>query len=171
MAKIIRFPRRRRPEDRKARPLFPGLGGGDARPAQFASDAVPHPDRPRGSEEAEADHARRLKRRRTSALAGLALVFVLGTLAAIFGERGYLDNRRQRADYKVRKVDVETHQARYNALRREVETLQRDPHAIERIAREDLEYADKGEVVLLLPGPLDEDGRSAIVPSATETPR
>ena len=181
MAKILRFPRRGRRKDSGGKPLFPGLfiGGTDARPANFASDAIASPEHARSitAEAPDAERLRKLRRRRRAISFGLAAMFLLGCFAALFGERGYFDVRRQRSLYVSRKAEVADHQARFQELKREVDSLKSDPHAIERIAREQLGYAEKGEVVLLLPGEaetndtrLDEPSRSAIVPPESQTP-
>ena len=173
MGKILRFPRRgKKGKDAGAKPLFPGLipGSTDARPAYFASDASATPG---GRGTPEGEHERKLKRRRHGALAAFGAIFVAGTLAAVFAERGILDVRRARKQLAEQTAEVEAHQARVTALKREVEQLQGDPAAIERIAREDLGYAAEGELVLLLPDDsdaLDATRRSDIVPPASSTP-
>ena len=172
MGKLLRFPRRGKKKDAGARPLFPGLipGSTDARPAYFASDASATPG---GRGTPEGEHQRKLKRRRQGALAAFGAIFIVGTLAALFAERGYFDVRRARAQLAAQTAEVERHQARVTALKREVEQLQNDPKAIERIAREDLGYTAEGELVLVLPGDpddLDATRRSDIVPPASSTP-
>jgi cell division protein FtsB len=168
VGKLLRFPRRGKGKDAGAKPLFPGLvpGGTDARPAYFASDASAAPGA-KGTPEPALE--RKLKRRRRGAIAVFAAIFIAGSLAALFAERGLFDVRRKRAELAEKKAEVEELQARVNLLRAEVERLQSDPAASERIAREDLGYAADGEILILLPDDLDATERSAIVPPASST--
>ena len=173
MGKLLRFPRRgKKGKDAGAKPLFPGLipGSTDARPAYFASDASATPG---GRGTPEGEHERKVKRRRNGALAAFGAIFIVGSLAALFAERGYFDVRRARAQLAAQTAEVGRHQARVTALKREVEELQNDPKAIERIARQDLGYAAEGEIVLVLPkdrDELDATRRSDIVPPVSPAP-
>jgi cell division protein FtsB len=169
VAKILRFPRRGKGKDLGAKPLFPGLipGATDARPAYFASDASAAPGA-RGAPEPELE--RKLKRRRMSAVAVFGAIFVTGSLLALFGERGLLDVREKRALLAVKAAEVEELQVRVTGLKRDVERLQNDPAASERIAREDLGYAAEDELLLLLPDRLDATSGSGIVPTVSPAP-
>jgi len=167
VGKLLRFPRRGK-KDLKTRPLFPGLiPGTDARPAGFASDASAALI---GARAADEELLRKLKRRRTSVAALVAAVFTAGLLLALFGDRGYFDVRRQRALLKAQTAAVEAHQEYVQGLKRSVDRLKEDPRAIERIAREDLGYAEKNEIVLVVPDRLDDTSRSAIVPVVSPAP-
>ena len=170
MGKLLRFPRRRAKRDAGTKPLFPGLipGATDARPAYFASDASAAPIGTRAA--TDEDLLRKLKRRRRASVAALGAVCLAGSLAAVFGERGLLDNRRQRAELAKQILEVEAHQKVVQGIKRDVERLQTDPRAIERIAREDLGYAENGEILVLLPDDLDSTSRSAIVPTVSPVP-
>jgi cell division protein FtsB len=168
VGKLLRFPRRGK-KDLKTRPLFPGLiPGTDARPAGFASDASAAAIGARAATDEEL--LRKLKRRRTSVAALVAAVFTAGLLLALFGDRGYFDVRRQRALLKAQTAAVAAHQEYVQGLKRSVDRLKEDPRAIERIAREDLGYAEKNEIVLVVPDRLDETSRSAIVPVVSPAP-
>ena len=167
VGKLLRFPRRGKKKDLKTRPLFPGLFGTDARPAYFASDASAAAI---GARAADDELLRKLKLRKRASVLGLSAVFVAGSLAFVFGDRGLLDNLRKRKELAEQSALVEAHQQAVQNLRAEVEILQKDPHGIERIAREDLGFAEKGEMVLLLPDELDATTRSAIVPVASSVP-
>jgi cell division protein FtsB len=169
VGKLLRFPRRGKGKDLGAKPLFPGLtpGATDARPAYFASDASVAPGA-KGAPEPEVE--RKLRRRRRGAVLGFVAVFGAGSLVTVFGDRGWLDVKRQRARLAEQTAAVEELQTRVTALNREVKSLQNDPTAIERIAREDLGYAAEGELLLLLPVELDATERSAIVPAASSAP-
>ena len=170
MGKLIRFKRQAKAKDEAARALFPPFlsGSTDARPAAFHSDASP-------SEEREVE--RKTVRKKRGTIAALVIVFLGGTAAAFFGDHGYLDVRRQRDRFNELQATYAARKQRVEALRREIDLLKDDPAAIERIAREDLGYLGKGELVLLLPGEdpgappgLDAKGGSAIVPAVRSTP-
>jgi cell division protein FtsB len=179
MGKLIRFQRKAKAEDAAARPLFPPFqsGASDARPASFKSDAATSADSPRPGTGPDPEIAKKRLRRRRAVILALVLVFVGGTAAAFFGDRGYLDVRRQRQQYEELKVVHDARVKRVEALRKEIDRLNADPSALERIAREDLGFSAKGEITLLLPGAdptdphrLDAKDGSAIVPRVRSTP-
>ena len=132
--------------------------GTDARPSAPGSDALPLPldDRPG---EIPPETLRRRRRRRRLTLAALAVVFVVGTFAAVFGERGFVDVRQEKEDLARVRAEVEATQERVAALKSRVDALKSDPAAIERIAREELGYVEPGEIAVILP-------ESAIVPDS-----
>ena len=187
MAKILRFRRASKGEPSQ-RGLFepaapvpsPDLTrradgrASDARPfGPEASDAFAAGADDRGGEPTP-EGAKRRRRRRNAYLAGLAVVFTTGVLTAIFGERGFLDVRAKRAELARLEAEHGAQQQRVANLRAEVERLRNDPRAIERIAREKLGYAKPGEIVVVTRGSagpgLDANGRSAIVPRASNEP-
>ncbi len=179
MGKLVRFSRKKQSRDEAARPLFPPFGSGatDARPGGFASDAASSGDLPRPGASPDPENERKKRMRRQGAIAALAIVFVCGTAAALFGDRGYLDVRRQRRQYLEMREALAAHLQRVEALRHEVDRLKTDPSRVERIAREDLGYVAKDEITLLLPGDdtepehgLDAKRGSAIVPAVPRTP-
>jgi cell division protein FtsB len=181
VGKLIRFRRRRKGgTDGKDRPLFPSAvpgddvlrrAGTDARSTTFPSDAVVSEPPPRSEKARHPDVERRRKRRRNGAIAAFAAIFCLGVLAAVFGDRGYLDVRRQRERLREMQAQVDLDEAQVQMLKRKIDALKTDPTTIERIAREELGYAAPGEIVLLLPeetpttkSNLDAKSGSAIVP-------
>jgi len=180
MGKLIRFKRQGKAQkDEAARALFPPFltGATDARPSAFRSDASASADvvRPGAGPDPELERKQLRKRRGTAAF--LALIFLGGTAAFFFGDRGYLDVRRQRDRYRELSAVHEARLQRVTALRHEIDRLTADPSTIERIAREDLGYAAPGEITLLLPGEdpgrprgLDAKGGSGIVPAVRSTP-
>ncbi len=85
------------------------------------------------------------------------LIFVVGLaaaiimLAAIGGERGYRDVRRQRAQLSRLRAEVASLTRENARLLEEVRDLRKDPFVVEQIAREKLGYARPGEVVFQFP--------------------
>ena len=171
MGKLIRFKRKGKAKDEAARALFPPFlsGSTDARPAAFHSDASPSGDGVRAGTSPDPEFERKKLRKQRGVVAGLVIIFLGGTAAAFFGDHGYLDVRRQRQQFNELKALHAARLARAKAMRHEIEHLERDPSAIERIAREDLGYVAKDEITLLLPD-LDAKSRSAIVPAVRSTP-
>jgi len=176
VAKILRFKRHRAsqaeatapaaPPKVVVRPDKPLIVRSDARPSKsFPSDAVPADGSPRqGAPDPAQDRRRRLFRHGIVLVLGVLVVIVTG--AAVFGERGYLAVRRSDQELARLASDVEETRVRVRDLNTEVTRLQTDPHAIERIAREQLGFAGKGEVTFLLSGQEDEDGGDiAVVPA------
>jgi cell division protein FtsB len=81
----------------------------------------------------------------------LASLFAVGGLAALFGDRGYLDLRRARRELRRLEEQHRLDRQRLEALAEEVRTLRREPAALERIAREQLNLVKPGEILFLLP--------------------
>src|SRR6185436_157038 len=112
----------------------------DARATIFPSDAAttPHVTRAGAAPDPESERKRIRKQR------GLALVligvFLGGTAAAWFGDRGYLDNQRQQAQLRHMTAEHAAHLKRVQELKREVGRLKDEPSAVERVAREELGY-------------------------------
>ncbi len=84
----------------------------------------------------------------------MVLACVIGVIAlalgSLFGDRGvlHLMSQRQRSEALEREVaDLRAENAR---LASEVDGLRHDPHAIEKIAREQLGLARPGEMVFVL---------------------
>jgi cell division protein FtsB len=78
-------------------------------------------------------------------------VVILGAtivlVAAITGERGYMDVRRQRASLSKLRAEVGALRRENLTLLADVRALKHDPYIIEKIAREKLGYAKPGELV------------------------
>jgi cell division protein FtsB len=90
-----------------------------------------------------------------------ALVFLTGSAAALLAngghaERGTLELRRDAAN-----VELDRQLQRVHALRREVQRLHGDSLARERLAREELGYTKRGEMVFLLAEPSKTAGNGA----------
>jgi cell division protein FtsB len=180
MGKLIRFQRKGKArKDEAARALFPPFGSGapDARPASIPYDACSSEEVARAAGTPDPEIERRQIRRQRRIVVAMAIVFLGGTAAALFGNRGELDVQRQRVRLREMQEANAEHLARVQALRREVERLKTDPFAVERIAREDLGYAAKNEITLLLPGDdpaktrrVDAKTGSGIVPVVRSTP-
>jgi cell division protein FtsB len=179
MGKLIRFQRKKKARDAAARALFPPFGthAPDARASVFPSDACVSEEVARAAGTPDPEIERRQLRRQRRIVFTMVIVFLGGTAAALFGNRGELDVQRQRVRYLEMQEANAEHLARVQALRREVERLKTDPSAVERIAREDLGYVAKGEITLLLPGEdpvkargVDAKTGSGIVPAVRRTP-
>ena len=82
-------------------------------------------------------------------MVGLAAGIVL--LAALSGERGYRDVRRQRARQSRMQAEVDSLHRENAKLIQEVRAMRNDPYVIEQIAREKLGYARPGEIVFQFP--------------------
>ena len=179
MGKLIRFRRKGKAKDAAARALFPPFTSGapDARPASFTSDACTSEDVTRPGTTPDPEIGRRQVRKQRRIIVALVIVFLGGTAAALFGNRGELDVQRQRVRLREMQEANAANLRRVQALRHEVNRLKTDAFAVERIAREDLGYVAKHEITLLLPGDdpgkakrLDAKTGSGIVPAVTRTP-
>lgn len=81
----------------------------------------------------------------------VGLVAAIVLLAAVTGERGYRDVRRQKARLSKLRAEVASLHRENARLLEEVRRLRSDPYAIEQIAREKLGYARPGEIVFQFP--------------------
>ena len=94
---------------------------------------------------------------------------VLSFLFSVFflaGDRGFLQVRKQRAQVGALQAEVSAIAERNEGLEREVARLTKDPAAVEKIAREDLQLVAPGDVVLVLPPGFEEK----VTPKRTASP-
>ncbi|MBK9375639.1 MAG: septum formation initiator family protein [Holophagales bacterium] len=96
---------------------------------------------------------------------------VLSVLLFVFflaGDRGLLQVRKQRAQVGALQAEVSAIAGRNESLEREVARMTKDPAAVERIAREDLQLVAPGDVVLVLPPGFEERVTPKRPPSSGE---
>ena len=90
--------------------------------------------------------------RREKLLLGALAVLGLGILAfALFGDQGWREVRRLRAERDQLSAEIQRLTLRQEELQRQVTDLKDDPRAIEARARADLGMIKPGETVYLLP--------------------
>ncbi len=111
-----------------------GKGPGDGTPPPSGSTAVP---------------AAGVSRNLVKVLA--VTIFLAGVAALVFGEHGLMDVRRSRRELREVREKVQVKQEAVARLRAEVNRLESDPMALERVAREQLNLAKPGEIIILLP--------------------
>ena len=118
---------------------------------RISSDAVPG----RGSREKRSKESeRRISEGRFRGWflrAVVAVVFLAGIGAAWFGERGAWDLRGSREEERILQRQVRAAAARVRDLSGQISRLRDDPSTYERLAREELGYARKNEVLFVLP--------------------
>lgn len=83
------------------------------------------------------------------------------------GDRGFLQVRKQKAQVAALQAEVSSIAGRNEELEKEIERLTKDPAAVERIAREDLQLVAPGDVVLVLPPGFEEKVTPRRTPVAT----
>ncbi len=88
---------------------------------------------------------------RRSALLALALIMLFLIVHELFGEHGYLALRRRRQELETLQLEVKRLQDENQKLEQEIKALKSDPHAVEKLAREQLKLAKPGEVIYALP--------------------
>lgn len=69
----------------------------------------------------------------------------------LLGDRGFLEVRRQRQRLAELQAEISALAAENEQLDSEVARLKDDPAAVEKIAREELNFVRPGDVVLVLP--------------------
>lgn len=110
------------------------------------------------------DHVCRLfcsSRRKLATAAVFALVLFLG-FHVIFGANGMVVYTNKRAEYRKLQTDTEQVEQENQKLTKAVDELRTDPKAIEKVAREQLHYSRKGEIIYLLPQkPADQPPKDA----------
>lgn len=85
------------------------------------------------------------------AILALILVCVALIVHEIFGEHGYLALRRERKQYDVLQQQIQQLQEENQKLEKQIKDLKTDPHAIEKLAREQMKLAKPGETIYTLP--------------------
>lgn len=81
----------------------------------------------------------------------LAAIFVVGLAAALLGDGGWLAARQLESTVARQAAEIDARGAELESLRLRIDALREDAEARERIAREQLGYAGRGEVIFLLP--------------------
>ncbi len=95
--------------------------------------------------------------RRTATITLKAVMLLSGVLTVIFvisfvfSDRGISELQRSRQRVDVLRSDIHTLEAENVRLKSDIESVKRSTFAVERIAREDLGMARKGETVYMLP--------------------
>ena len=85
-------------------------------------------------------------------------IFVLVLLVHdVFGTHGFLAMRRKQQEIQKVTSELERLNKENAALQREKQDLKTDPQTIRRIAREELQLAHPGEVIIKLPPPAPND--------------
>ena len=91
--------------------------------------------------------------RRRLATAGVALLAAWLFLHVMFGANGMVVYRSKRAERQKLQADIDKLQKENDLYMQQIHSLQSDPKAIEKEAREQLHYARPGEVVYVAPQP------------------
>jgi cell division protein FtsB len=79
-------------------------------------------------------------------------LFVLALVVHdIFGTHGFIAMRRTQLEIRRVRKDIDRLSSENVQLSDQVKALKSDPHAIERIAREELQRAKPGEVIIRVP--------------------
>jgi len=89
--------------------------------------------------------------RRRVATAGVALLAAWLFLHVMFGANGMVIYRSKRAERQRLQADIDKLQKENDLYMQQIRSLQNDPKAIEKEAREQLHYARPGEVVYVPP--------------------
>jgi cell division protein FtsB len=89
--------------------------------------------------------------RRRLATAGVAMLAAWLFLHVMFGANGMVIYRSKRAERQRLQADIDKLQKENDLYMQQIRSLQNDPKAIEKEAREQLHYARPGEVVYVPP--------------------
>jgi cell division protein FtsB len=98
----------------------------------------------------------------------LILVCVTLFVHEIFGQHGILALRRERKEVENLHQQIQQLQRENEALDKRIKALQSDPKAIERLAREQIRLARRGEIIYTLPEKDPKKGQAP--PPAQESP-
>ena len=88
--------------------------------------------------------------RKRAAVLSAVIALIALVVGSVFGDRGILHWMAEQEKNAAMAREVEELRAFNLRLSAEIDTLRRDPRAVERIAREELGLARPGEVLLLL---------------------
>jgi cell division protein FtsB len=86
-------------------------------------------------------------------LIGFACLLVIMIVTALFGKKGVMELRRSRRILARQAETLRALEEEKARLEAEVLRLERDPRAVEKLAREKLGLAAPGEKVVVAPGP------------------
>ncbi len=128
-------------------------GSAPAGEAGVVTDAHAVPDHPRRGPDPEARRRRAFRRRAIQVF--LATLFLAGGVAALVGERGWVDHSRLERKIERQADELARLEARVEALRERRRALREDPLERERLARERLDLAAPDEILFLLPPEAD----------------
>ena len=124
------------------------VGSRAAPPRRATRRAAPEPSAPAGpSARPNTNPARPISYLVVSLLFS-ALLFAI----FLVSDHGFIEVGRQRKRLASLQADVSRLAAENEALEKDVAALQKDPKAVERIAREELDLVKPDEIVLVLPG-------------------
>jgi cell division protein FtsB len=101
------------------------------------------------------------------AILGLILVCVALVVHEIFGANGYLALRRQKKQYQELQQQIQSLKQQNQQLQNQIQGLKSDPHAIEKMARDQMHLARPGEIIYTLP---DKDKPQSPASSAKDSP-
>jgi cell division protein FtsB len=99
--------------------------------------------------------------RRKAATAAVMVLFVWLFVHVMFGANGMVVFRAKRAEYKSLQTELGVIQKENDAYGKQIDSLNTDPKAIEKEAREKLHYTRPGEYVYVSPAPQPRDTKSA----------
>ena len=79
-------------------------------------------------------------------------LFVLALVVHdVFGAHGFIAMRRTQTEIERVRKDIDRLNSENRELGQQVKALKSDPHLIEKIAREELQHAKPGEVIIRIP--------------------
>jgi cell division protein FtsB len=79
-------------------------------------------------------------------------LFVLALIVHdVFGAHGFIAMRRKQSEILQVQKDIDRLNSENRELGQQVRALKSDPHLIEKIAREELQHAKPGEVIIRVP--------------------
>lgn len=85
--------------------------------------------------------------------AGLGLLVLILLVHNVFGAHGFLAMHRTQAEIEKVKQNLDRLAKENAQLEDQVHALKSDPHAIEKIARDELNLARPGEIIIKIPQP------------------
>jgi cell division protein FtsB len=88
---------------------------------------------------------------RRNAIMALGLLTIVLVVHEIFGPHGYIAMRRQRQEHQALERRIRNLQRENAQLKRQIQALQSNPQAIEKLAREQMHFARPGEIIYALP--------------------
>jgi cell division protein FtsB len=97
-----------------------------------------------------------------------ALVLVVIGASAIWGESGLLARNKLQQRLEDANEDLAALERENQRLVRELQVLERDPLALERVIAEELEWAREGTVIYRFPG--EGEPRPGVEPGASASP-
>jgi len=87
------------------------------------------------------------------ATGGISVLALMLAYHVVLGQNGWIAYHQKKLEYQRLQVEVQQAEQDNERLSHQIKSLKTDPRAIEKEAREQLHYANRDEVIVVMPEP------------------